>query len=216
MPMQLYNNNLSPYASRTRLQIRAKGIESAFALLERPDPETYRAICPTGKMPALVTDSGFVLPESETIAEFIEDAFPTPSLRGDGALGAAKVRLFARFADIYLMPALTTLFAQNSAKPRDPAKVDEGVSGLGEALDYIAHFLADGAYAAEGRLTLADCALVPPLFFCNVIPLPFGQSPFLGRDKVKRYYERVIAENAACASVVAEMSTALQEFLAKR
>jgi glutathione S-transferase len=215
MSMKLYNHNLSPFAGRTRLQVRAKGLGEKIELVARPDAEIYRTICITGRMPALEID-GFVLPESETIAEFIEDTFPEPSLRGTGPLGAAKVRLFARLTDIYLMPALNTLFAQNSAKPRDPAKVDEGLTGLGDALDLIANYLPDGTYAAEERLTLADCALAPPLFFCNVIPLPFGGAPFLGRETVKRYYERLIAEDAECARVVSEMSAALQEFLAGR
>jgi glutathione S-transferase len=209
MPMTLYNANLSPYASRTRLQIRAKGIESQFALTERPDVDLYRTLTPTARMPALDI-GGFVLPESETIAEYIEDAFPEPSLRGKDAVARAKVRLFARFVDIYIAPAFNLLFPQVAAKPRDEAKVEEGLTKLREGLGYIEHYLPDGErYAVENRLTLADCALVPAFFFCNVIPTVFGQAPFAGQEKAKRYYDRIVAEDAECARLAGEIGAAL-------
>ena len=34
-----------------------------------------------GQLPALELDSGNVIPDSGTILEYLEDAFPTPSLR---------------------------------------------------------------------------------------------------------------------------------------
>ena len=52
--MKLYNSNLSPFASRCRIQIYAKGLDVAMA-----DPPggagsaAYKAINPTGKVPAL-------------------------------------------------------------------------------------------------------------------------------------------------------------------
>lgn len=209
MTMTLYNADLSPYASRNRLQIRAKGIESKFAFTARPDVDAYRALTPTARMPALVID-GFVLPESETIAEYIEDTFPEPSLRGGDAVARAKVRLFPRLVDMYIAPAFNILFAQAAAKPRDPAKIEEGIAKLAEGLGYIEHYLPDDqTYAVENRLTLADCALVPAFFFCNVIPTVFGQAPFAGREKAKRYYDRIVAENPHCAKIAQEIGAAL-------
>jgi glutathione S-transferase len=72
------------------------------------------------------------------------------------------------------------------------------------------HYLPDDArYAVESRLTLADCALVPAFFFCNIIPTVFGQAPFAGKDKAKRYYDRIIAEDAECGRLAQEIGAAL-------
>ncbi|WP_395645575.1 glutathione S-transferase family protein [Terricaulis sp.] len=215
MPLTLYNNNLSPYASRNRLQVRAKGLENEIALTPRPDVEIYRTISPTAKMPALDV-GGFVLPESETIAEYIEERFPEPSLHGRDALGRAKVRLFARFVDVYLTPGFNILFAQAGAKERDAKKIEEGLAMLAEGLGYIDHYLGDAAYAAEGRLTLADCALVPALFYANLIPTMFGGKAFLGHGKVQRYYARITSEDAHAKRVAEEMGVALQEWMASQ
>ncbi|MBL8549088.1 MAG: glutathione S-transferase family protein [Hyphomonadaceae bacterium] len=216
MPMKLYNNDLSPFTTRVRLQIRAKGLENDVQIVPRPDIDLYKAINPTGKVPCLDTGAGFNLPESETICEFIEDSFPEPSLRGHTALGKAKVRLFSRFADLYIMDGLGVLFGQVSANPRDPARVDEGFRKLDEGMRLIETYLSGHLYATEERFTLADCALVPTLFFCSVMPPGFGRTPFEGRAKVKAYYERIIADDMHCARAVQEMGVALQAFMKAR
>jgi len=218
MPMTLYDASLSPFTTRNRIQIRAKGIENEIALVARPaDRDAYRMISPSGRMPCLDTGDGVALIESETISEFIEDAFPERSLRGEGALGAAKVRLFSRLLDIYFHAGLNILFGQFSASPRDPTRIEEGLAKLEEGLNLIEHYLPeDELYATESRITLADCALVPAFFYANVIPGVFGKQPFLGHDKARRYYARIIAEDAICKRAVEEMGAGLQAYLAAR
>jgi len=211
--MKLYNADLSPFTGRVRMQIRAKGLENEIEIAARPELDLYKAITPIGKIPCLDTGEGFHLPESETIAEFIEDSFPTPSLRGQTPLSKAKVRLFARLTDIYVMGGMNLLFGQFSANPRDLARVEEGLKLLDDGLAHIEHYLEAGVYAVEDRLTLADCAMVPALFFCTTVPAAFGKTPFLGRAKVERYYERIVAEDPRCRRVVEEIGAALQEFL---
>lgn len=212
MPMKLYNADLSPFTGRIRLQIRAKGLENEIEIVPRPEPDLYKAITPTGRIPCLDA-GGFHLPESETIAEFIEDSFPTPSLRGQTPLTKAKVRLFARLTDIYLMAGMNMLFGQFSANPRDASRVEEGLKLLDDGLGYIEHYAEGGVYAVEDRLTLADCAMVPAMFFCTTVPPAFGKTPFLDHAKAQRYYERILAEDPRCKRVADEMAAALQEFL---
>jgi glutathione S-transferase len=214
MTMSLIDVHFSPYTTRNRIQIRAKGLEDSIAFAPRMDADAYRLIAPTGRVPCLDTGQGFHLVESETIAEFIEDAFPAPSLRGTGALGMAKVRLFSRLLDIYFLAGLNILFGQFQASPRDPAKVEDGLAKLNEGLSLMAHYLPEGAtYAAEDRLTLADCALVPALFYAKAIPAAFGKTPFMGHDKAKDYYERIVAADPHCKRAVDEMGVGLQAFL---
>lgn len=217
MPMTLINADLSPYTTRNRIQIRAKGLENEIALGERMPIDDYKRLAPTGRIPCLDTGHGFHLIESETIAEFIEDVFPVPSLRGKDSLSRAKVRLMSRLLDIYYLAGLNVLFGQFSANPRDAAKVDDGLAKLDEGLALIEHYLPEDAiYAAEDRLTLADCALAPALFYARIIPTVFGKAPFLGHTKAQAYYDRISAADPHIKRAVAEMDVSLQEFLQQR
>ena len=74
--MKLYSAELSPFAARPRVAIYAKTLP--VEILAHPadlkSPE-YLAINPMGKLPALVLDDGTVIPESDTIVEYLADAF---------------------------------------------------------------------------------------------------------------------------------------------
>jgi glutathione S-transferase len=217
MGMKLYDNHLSPFTTRNRIQIRAKGLEDKIAYAAPLEGDAYKVIAPTGRVPCLDTGQGFHLIESETIAEFIEDSFPEPSLRGRDPLAKAKVRLFSRLLDLYYLAGVQILFGQFSANPRDPARVEDGLDKVDEGLRHIEHYLQDDeVYAVEERLTLADCALVPALFYASVIPGVFGKAPYLGHEKAKRYYDRVIAADPHCKRAIEEMGVALQAFVAAR
>ena len=105
--MMLYGSDLSPFVQRIKMQLAAKGLAYEYA------PPTggfksdeYLAINPIGKIPCLVTDSAMSIPESEVIAEYLEEAFPKPHLRPKKAEERAQVRLITRLTDIYLSPAM--------------------------------------------------------------------------------------------------------------
>lgn len=215
--MKLYNADLSPFTTRNRIQIRAKGLEDKIAIVPRPDLDVYKQISPTGRIPCLDTGQGFHLIESETISEFIEDSFPTPSLRGSDPLAKAKVRLFTRLLDIYYNTGLQILFVQFGANPRDAAKIEDGLARMDEGLTHIEHYLQDDEiYAVEERLTLADCALAPAFFYAAMIPTVFGKAPFLGHAKAQRYYEKLLAKDALVKRAMDEMAVSLQAFMAAR
>ncbi len=216
MPMTLYNGDLSPFTARVRMQIRVKGLENEIAITPRPEGDAYKALSPTGKVPCLDTGSSFHLPESETIAEFIEDSFPEKPMRGHTALSKAKVRLVSRYVDTYLMAGLGILFGQAGANPRDAAKVAEGVAGVKNAMALIEGVIEGPRYAFENRSTLADCALVPALFFCNVIGPMVGQDFYAETPKLKTYIAKIVAEDAQAGRIVQEMGAALAAFQSGR
>ena len=74
---------ISPFAARVRAALYYKGLP--FTLIAPPAaglkcPE-FLALNPMGKIPLLVLDDGSSLPESETILEYLEDAYPDRPLR---------------------------------------------------------------------------------------------------------------------------------------
>jgi glutathione S-transferase len=209
--MKLYNANLSPYASRVRIALYAKNLPVEIA---SPPGGTgsveYKKLNPTGKVPALEVD-GAILPESEVINEFLEDRFPTPSLRPADPLARARMRLLGRFADLYLAPALGGLFGQMNPKTRDAKLVAEKLAELSQRLDQLEQLVVAGPYAAGPELSLADCALGPVFFFLTrLLPALGAPSPLEGRPKLAKVGEAV-GKHPAVSKVLSEMGAAMAE-----
>jgi glutathione S-transferase len=209
--MHLYNFDLSPFAARCRLAIYRKAlpIEIVPPPEGGPRSDEYRALNPMGKVPALVLDDGAVIPESEVILEYLEDRFPDPALRPELPEARARMRLLSRIGDLYLMPPMGRLFGQRRAEARDAAAVDAAMTGVGQALDFIEHYMApDGWSAAEG-FSLADCALIPQLFVLTwLVPAFDLTDPLAPRPKTAAYWQRVPSDPVV-AQVLAEMEAAL-------
>jgi glutathione S-transferase len=214
--MRLYDLDHSPFAARVRMALYAKGLTAALA----PPPggvrsAAYRAINPLALVPALMLDDGTVIPESEIIAEYLEDRFPNPPLRPTAPEDRARARLLARLADEYLAPPLKELFeAAKAGGGAEKATVPR--AAVDGALGHIARYLGDGAHAAAyavgGRLTTADCALVPLLFFAaraarmHPVLFPDGD-PFAFHPRLAAYW-RGIARDPVAARVLGELEAA--------
>lgn len=194
--MKLYSVELSPFASRVRMAIYAKALKVEIVPppaggLKSPE---YLAIHPMGKIPALQTDDGQVIVESETILEYLEDKFPTPSLRGATPEETARMRLIARVTELYVAPHLQALFGQMNPQTRDQAKTDEALAKLDAGLGHLSRFMADGPYAAGGRLSMADCSIAPMLFFLPMLGGAFGRDVTAAYPKVTAYVRALQAD----------------------
>ncbi len=210
--MKLYNANLSPYASRVRMQLYIKGLKAELVHLQAGGSHTpeYVKINPLERIPTL-DDGGFYLPESSAIGEYIEDTHPTPSLRPADAKERAKMRVIFNIADQYVLLPLFKLFGQANPATRDAKIVDAALTDLSKALSGLEHFISGGKYAQGSTPTLADCALVPVLFFVSAIGPVFGQSNLMG-PKVKAYYAAIQSDPNA-AKIVQELGAALAEYM---
>ncbi len=217
--MKLYQGNLSPFASRVRMQVYAKGLDGKQIEIMAPPGGTgsaeYKALVPTGKIPALDTGKR-VLPESEVICEYIEDAFPETPLRPADADSRAQVRLLSRFVDIYLYPRMAPLYAHLNPAVRDQQVVDSLMPAFDEGLEMLERMLKDGgykggAYAVGDSLTLADCALITGLFFVAALMPGFGRAnTFEHVPTVGRYFQQGSVLPVA-GRVLQEMQVALKQ-----
>lgn len=208
--MKMYNSQLSPFAARCRIAIYAKDLD--VELIDLPDPaheEAFGRIAPMRKIPVLV-DGETVIPESETICEYLEDRGLGPSLRPDDPAVCAKMRLIARISDLYVMDPMGELFGQINPAGRDPQLVARELAALHKAMAWLEHYLEGPEYAVGGRLTLADCELVPVLFFFREIGPMFGQArPFQDLPRIEAYYAS-IGRHPAAARVLGELDEALK------
>jgi glutathione S-transferase len=204
--------DISPFASRCRMQLLAKGLDVDF--LEAPGgikSDEYRKINPILKIPALDAD-GMHIPESETICEYIEDVYPEPPLRPTDLKDRAKARLISRVTDLYLLPALGPLFGQMDPEKRDQAVVEKYLEEIRTALDQLEIFIDGQDYAVGGTLSLADCALVP--VFNLILPFVgrFGDDdPLKSRPKLSAYWQ-AIQKNPIAEQTITRMNEARANF----
>lgn len=214
--MKLLSSALSPFAARVRLAIYKYDlpVEVAPANMwlvagQQKSPE-YLAVNPIGKVPTLILADGSALPESDTIVEYLADAFPRAGLRPDDPAAAARARLLARIFEQYVQAAAWgTLFGQAFAQARDPAAVDAAHQRIHDGLGHLEHFLPGDRWAVGDRLTTADCALIPFGYFQGLLLRHLGKpDPVQGRPKLAAYLDRVHADPTV-QRVIAEIREGL-------
>src|SRR5277367_702768 len=142
--MKLYQFFASPFPTRVRLMLYAKGIP--FEIVEPPGfgnstlPKgDYLKLNPLGRVPTLELDDGRTLPESEVICEYLEDLYPEPTLRPADPWERAQVRLVSRLCDFYLVFAMVPLFTASgmARKKWDIAKIEAALAEVKKSLDYL-------------------------------------------------------------------------------
>jgi glutathione S-transferase len=210
--MKLYNAYLSNFASKCRLAIYEKNAPVELVPIPNNDLKSaeYLKIYPMGKTPALEVN-GQIMGESEVINEYLEEKFPTTPLLPKDAEGRARSRSISRFHDLYLEPPLRALFPQATAKEKDTKLIGEKLAEITTRVDQLEAMLSSGPYALGTAFTLADCALVPTMFFLNLVPpMLGGSSPSEGHPKLAAWWGKV-QERPAVQKILGEQQKALME-----
>jgi glutathione S-transferase len=195
--VKLYSIDLSPFAARVRAAIYFKRLPVE---LVSPPPDglkspEFLAINPLGRLPVLVLDDGTVVPESETIIEYLEDAYPLPALRPESPKERACVRLLARITECYVTAPMFMLFPQLASQARDVALVESQLARLDQGLGFLSRYLSDATYAYGDRPTTADCCVFPTLYLVDVVTPQLGRPGMLsGHLTAAAYFRRASTE----------------------
>jgi glutathione S-transferase len=208
--MQLYTGDLSPYSAKVRMQIYAMGISDIkFDLPPSFFMGKLSEISPIGRIPVLETDDG-IIPESEVIAEFLDELYPDRSLLGGSPHQRAEIRVLSRIADVYLMNNIFLALGQLNRKTRVDAVLDLLMAQVKRGMGALERHIGDGDFAVGDRLTRADCSLVPALFLCEkTVPRLDFDDPILATEKVSAYWAK-IQKNEHAARILDEMNRGLQ------
>jgi len=197
------------------MQIYAKAI--AGITFEQPADwglPKFRDRFPIGRIPVLDID-GDTIPESAVIAEYLEETCPEPTLLGSTPRENAQIRALARMGEIYLIDHMFALARRTGALSRrtpTPACSD----AVGEQLTVevrrnlqaLDKCIGKDGYACSGRITLADCALVPGLFLVeNIFPIVGVDTPIPALANVAAYWDAIQKDKHA-ARVLAELHAA--------
>ena len=211
--MILYSGDLSPYSAKVRMQIYAMGVKDDFSF-ELPVVQFFsgklKEVSPIGRIPILKTDEGLI-PESEVIAEYIDELYPQQSLVGNTPMERANIRVLSRIADTYLMDNIFLALGQMRVPEPNQAIIDLLTAQVVRGVTALEEYLTADGYAAGGtELTRADCSLVPALYMCDrTLPRLGISNPVLGLVKTEAYWGR-IQQNEHAARVIAEMDRGLK------
>lgn len=211
MAMKLYSGDLSPYSARVRMQIYAKGIKDiAIELPPGFGTAQFRENHPIGRIPILDLD-GDLIPESEVIAEYLEEIHPTPSMLGASPRETAHIRMVARIGDVYIMNNMFMLAGQSYAPQRNEGVIDLLGAQVVRNMKALDAYIGTDGFACSGRLTMADCALVPGLFLVDGMFATLGlKNPIPANAKVAAYWD-AIRKNEHAAKVYGELQRGLAE-----
>ncbi|MBB6520586.1 glutathione S-transferase family protein [Pseudoteredinibacter isoporae] len=171
---KVYGVMLSPYVRKVMLALEAKGVAyENEAVFPGALPEGYTDVSPLGKIPAL-SDGDLNLSDSTVINEYIEERYPEPSLLPSSVEARAKARWLEEFADTALVSALSVPFFQRVVAPMRGAETDEAAIASAEAesipaaLDYVESVVSGAEFLFDGKLSVADIAMISPIINAEI------------------------------------------------
>jgi glutathione S-transferase len=106
-----------------------------------------------------------VIAESAVINEYLEERFPDPSLLPSEAQERARARMVTQLTDTYVFARYLPLFTLVKTESKSSSAIVDGMKGVKEGLAALERIVDDDTYAVGDTLSLADCALVPALFY---------------------------------------------------
>ncbi|MBY4676677.1 glutathione S-transferase family protein [Marinobacterium arenosum] len=110
--LELYTHPMSPCAQKVRIVLAEKGLEWTKHHVELSQKENlrpeYLKLNPLGVVPTLVHNGKPVI-ESSIICEYLDDAYPGPSLKPQDPYAVAKMRFWMKHVDNKLHPSCGSL-----------------------------------------------------------------------------------------------------------
>jgi glutathione S-transferase len=192
--MRLYQTAKAPNPDRVVFFLRAKNKLDAVELVdvsimqqEHRLPE-YRAISPYAQVPALVLDDGTHLTESRAICTYFEGVFPEPNLMGTDAREKAVIEMWDRRIELMLFMPFAAWFRNTHPamapleSPQSPEAAAKGERAARRMAEHFDTHLADHAFIAAERFTIADITLYIACGFGRAMKWkPQEDLPHLGR-----------------------------------
>src|SRR5688500_19217818 len=127
--MKLYFHPRSPYSQKTMIAFHEKQVSFTPVMVNLADAAAraeHRKLNPLGKVPVLVLDDGWKIPESSIIIEYLDTHFASgPRLIPEDRDLARQTRFHDRIVDLYVNDPMTLIFfdGQKPDAKRNPDPV---------------------------------------------------------------------------------------------
>lgn len=186
-----------PYAQRTWIALNEKGVDYKPVFVDLASkPEWFFPLNPHGRVPTLAWADGGKedsMYESLICNEYVEDAFPGPSLLPPTPAGRAKARLLIDQFGAKVGAAFGKVMFAGSG---------EGGAALDEALQWLEKELdASGPFAMGSDWTLADCAMGPFIIRLGLLKEVCGYEVPASLARVARYRDAVLSRPSVKATM---------------
>lgn len=162
----LYHLPLSPYARKVRLVLAEKRLPFEMRVekvWERR--EEYLQLNPANLVPTLIEENGLVIPDSNVICEYLEEAYPDTPLLGHTLAERVEVRrLLAWFDGKFGEEVTLNLVGEKFMKrllgrgSADAGALRAGYTNLRHHMGYIGWLAENRKWLAGPSLSLADFA----------------------------------------------------------
>jgi len=177
--MKLYDSRRAPNPRRVRWFMAEKGIEDVEIVdidifggqHRQPD---YLAKAGLPNVPALEIDADTTITESVAICRYLESVYPEPNLFGRDPREIAVIEMWTRRAEMLLSTPLMMAVrhghpALAAIETQIPEVADSNRKAAERALKVFDRRLADSAFIAADRLTIADILAVTGLDFARMV-----------------------------------------------
>lgn len=210
--MKLYFHPISSYSQKVLIAMYEKDVKFTPELVNLMDPAAmaeYRKVHPMGKVPFLLLDDGWKIPESTIIVEYLEGHFPqgTKLIPTDDKDRARRTRFIDRMSDLYLNDTMQTILF-DGMKPegeREPKRVAKAKATLDINLPLIdANLGRSGKWATGDEFSMADCSMAPCLFYLRTV------HPYASFKNIDAYWNR-LTERPSVKRVIGEAMPYLQK-----
>ena len=204
--MKFYNS-IGPNPRVVKMFMAEKGLDipreevNLMAGENRQAPYTSKN--PSGQMPALELDHGFVLAEITAICEYLDEIHPNPPLIGTSPQERAETRMWVRRIDLNIVEPMANgfRFSQGLALFQSrvhciPQAADDLKAIAQKHLTWLDGLIAGRSWIAGERFTLADILLFCFLDFGGQVGQPLNPE----NRNVAAWFERVKDRHSAAAS----------------
>lgn len=209
-PVTLWGSGLSPFVRKVQVALEEKKIPYEHKQIlptlllvatNQPVPETFQAISPLGKIPALQWGS-FAMADSSVICAFLDKKCPHgQALYPQDPESLARALWFENYADITLTSVIhQKLFVEAVVKPKlfgtAPNKdiIEEAqTKELPPLLDYLENAASQSDWLAGDDFSIADVAIVTHLISAELAGFSLDKKRWQALANLK---EKVMARDS--------------------
>lgn len=203
--MKLYDTSRAPNPRRVRIFLAEKGISIPLEPIDLGKGEhksaEFTCLNPRQRVPVLVLDDGTAIAETIAICRYFEALQPEPNLFGRTPEEQGLVEMWQRRVELDLFyPIMMVLRHLNPAMaqmevPQVPEWGEANKPKVLAALGFFNDQLADRAFVAGPRFSVADITLLVAVDFLRVIRTEISEH----QTHLKRWYDVVSQRPSAKA-----------------